>query len=86
MESMKNEKLLEKALGLLPTLYENKVPAQRAVEFTKENVIRMLKTMEEENRKANWIPEEYREGYQAAIKNAMFCVSVNMKDSRKSKI
>ena len=37
MESMKNEKLLEKALGLLPTLYENKVPAQRAVEFTKEN-------------------------------------------------
>lgn len=56
------------------------------MEFTKENVLRMLKTMEEENRKANWIPEEYREGYQAAIKNAMFCVSVNMKDSRKSKI
>ena len=56
------------------------------MEFTKENVLRMLKTMEEENRKASWIQEAYREGYENAIKNIMFCVSVNMKDSRKSKI
>ena len=54
------------------------------MEFTKENVLKLLDKMAEFNENCKVaVPKEYKQGYADAIKSIKFSVSVNMEEEGK---